>query len=79
MNASYFDVGNTWELMSKEERWSANTRFLDIIADKGDQVYLSVSRQNIRSGSYLVDEINYLIKEKGYQWINQWSLVKKTR
>jgi RHS repeat-associated protein len=77
MNASYFDIGDIWNQMDKEERWAANTHFLDVIAGKGDQVYLSVPKQNIRPGSYLVDEINYLTKEKGYQWINQWSLVIK--
>jgi hypothetical protein len=77
MNASYFDIGDIWNTMKEGERWSANTRFLDIIAERGNQVYLSVSKQNIKPGTYLAEEIQYLTKEKGYKWINQWSLVKK--
>jgi len=57
MAANYFDIGDTWNLMSKEERWATNTRFLDIIAERGNQVYLSVSKQNIKPGTYLADEI----------------------
>jgi RHS repeat-associated protein len=72
--ASYFDIGDTWNSLTPAQRTAANRHFLDKIADAGDQVYLSVSKTKIRPGSSLADEVQYLINERGYQWINQWSL-----
>ena len=74
MNASYFDLGNEWEPNTGP---IANKYFLDLISNRGDQIYLSLPKMQIRTGSQLVDEINYLTGEKGYFWINQWSLIKK--
>jgi len=74
MNASYFDLGNAWEPNTGP---LANKYFLDVISNRGDQIFLSVPKFQIRAGSQLVDEINYLTGEKGYIWINQWSLIKK--
>gem|GEM_PF-6308577 len=74
--ASYFDIGSKWGQLSETQRIAANKHFLDLIADKGDQILLSVPKGKIRPSSYLMDEIEYLTKEKGYRWINQWSLVK---
>jgi len=74
--ASYFDIGDAWDSLTPAQRWAANTHFLDKIAANGDQVLLSLPKTKIRPGSYLADEIQYLIKEKGYRWINQWSLGK---
>jgi len=48
----------------------------DLIADRGDHILLSVPRDKIREGSYLEAEISYLINEKGYRFVNQWSLRK---
>ena len=56
MNASYFDLGNAWEANSGP---IANKYFLDIISNRGDQIFLSVPKMQIRAGSQLVDEINY--------------------
>lgn len=75
--ASYFDLGKTWDKLSESERKAANMHFLDKISKQGDQVLLSVPKTKIRSGSILSEEIKYLIKEKGYVWINQWSLKKR--
>lgn len=50
-----------------------HTRSLDKLIQSGDQVFLSVSKQNIRQGSILADEIKCLTG-KGYKWVNQWSL-----
>ena len=77
INASYFDIGKAWDLLSPAERKAANIHFLDIIAERGDQVYLSVPKYQIRPNSSLSFEIDYLIKFKGYVWVNQWSLIKK--
>ncbi|MBN1852516.1 MAG: hypothetical protein JW829_07315 [Pirellulales bacterium] len=74
--ASYFDIGDTWDTLSDAERWAANRHFLDKIANAGDKVLLSLPKTKIRPDSYLAKEIQYLINEKGYRWINQWSLGK---
>jgi hypothetical protein len=29
---------------------------------------------SVLAGSYLERELNYLVNEKGYQWVNQWAL-----
>lgn len=65
----------------KPSRWgqckpsrSANDHFLDIIAARGDRVLLATAKKEIRPGSPLAHEIQYLTREKGYRWVNQWSL-----
>jgi hypothetical protein len=72
--ASYFDIGDAWNTLTPAQRTSANMHFLDEVAEAGDQIYLSLPKSEIRRGSALADEIQYLTGEKGYQWINQWSL-----
>ena len=72
--ASYFDIGDAWNTLTPAQRTSANMHFLDEVAGAGDQIYLSLPKSEIRRGSALADEIQYLTGEKGYQWINQWSL-----
>ena len=72
--ASYFNLGNTWDSLIQAQRATANRYFLDKIADVGDKIFLSVPKTEIRSGSALADEVKYLTTERGYHWINQWSL-----
>ena len=72
--ASYFDIGDAWNTLTPAQRTSANMHFLDEVAGAGDQIFLSLPKSEIRRGSALADEIQYLTGEKGYQWINQWSL-----
>jgi RHS repeat-associated protein len=72
--SSYFDIGDAWNTLTPAQRTSANMHFLDEVAGAGDQIYLSLPKSEIRRGSALADEIQYLTGEKGYQWINQWSL-----
>jgi hypothetical protein len=36
----------------------------------------AVRKSEIKPGSWLEKEIEYLINEKGYRWLNQWSLAK---
>jgi hypothetical protein len=76
MQASYFDIGDTWNSLTDAQKWAANKHFLDKIALKGDQILLSIEKSKINPGSYLETEIEYLIEQKGYRWINQWSLKK---
>jgi hypothetical protein len=78
MGASFFEVDpKVWDALSPQERWAANKHFLDVVAAKGDQVDLSVPKYEIRQNTSLAKEIDYLTKEKGYQWLNQRSLIKK--
>ena len=74
--ASFFDIGDVWNLLTPTQRWAANTHFLDKIASRGDQVLLSLPKSKVRPDSYLAKEIQYMINEKGFRWINQWSLGK---
>lgn len=73
--ASYFDIGDAWDSLSDAQRTAANQHFLDRIAANGDTVILSLPKTKIRPGSSLAWEVQYLITEKGYRWINQWSMV----
>jgi hypothetical protein len=72
--ASYFDVGDAWEALTPAQRTAANNHFLDIIASRGDRVLLSVPKYQIQQGTALADEVAYLTSQKGYVWVNQWSL-----
>lgn len=75
--ASYFDIGKVWKGLTDTERWRANRHFLDMIVSNRDRVLLSLPKGTIRAGSWLAREIDYLIKKKGYRWINQWALGPK--
>jgi len=74
--ASYFDLGSRWDGLTAAQRTAANQHFLDVIAARGDDILLSVPKTKIRYPSALADEIKYLTEEKGYSWVNQWSLKK---
>ena len=75
--ASYFDIGKAWDRLTDAQRWAANRHFLDKITAARDQVFLSIPKKLIRPNSSLAREVDYLIREKGYRWLNQWSLVPK--
>lgn len=72
--ASFFDIGDVWNSLSREEQWAANRHFLDKVAEAGQQIYLSVPKGKINPTSWLAREVAYLVEEKGYRWLNQWSL-----
>jgi RHS repeat-associated protein len=74
LGASYFDIGAVWNTLTETQRWHANSHFLDIIAARGDRVLLSVPSYSMKRPSYLEREVDYLVNEKGYQWVNQWAL-----
>ncbi|VVH55126.1 hypothetical protein BSPCLSOX_1272, partial [uncultured Gammaproteobacteria bacterium] len=74
--SSYFDNGNKWDKLSPKQRWNANKHFLDKISAKGDEINLSTPKGKIIKGKYLDKEINYLINQKGYRWIDELTLKK---
>lgn len=74
--SSYFDIGNTWNNLSNEQRWAANVHFLDMIAAKGDVVNITIAKSAIRSDSILADEVRHLINNRGYQWAGPNTLRK---
>jgi hypothetical protein len=78
-NASFFSLGKIWGdvIASGEDPWKYNKIFLDEIAKKGDKVLLSIHKKDVKKGSYLAKEIDYLIREKKYYWKNQWTLQKR--
>jgi hypothetical protein len=60
--------------MSAAERWAANQRFLDRIVARGDDVVMSTFLGNVRPGSTLEREVQYLIG-RGYQVLDDgWRL-----
>lgn len=75
--SSYFDLGDTYSSLSESQQKVANFHFLDKVAENGDDILLSVPKNQIKSGSSLEDEITYLVSEKGYKWVNQWALKKR--
>jgi len=72
--ASYFDIGVAWDSLSATQRTAANNHFLEVVAARGDRILLSTPKTQIREGSALADEIQYLTTNHGYRWVNQWSL-----
>jgi hypothetical protein len=75
--ASYFDIGDMWQIMTTAEREAANLHFLNIIGARGDKVILSVPRSQIIPDSALFKEVQYLKDSLNYQWVNQWSLQRR--
>ena len=76
LGASYFDIGADWERLVGEgvDPWALNVQFRETIATRGDQVLVSVSKVNIPEVGPLRDEVNYLVNQLDYVWVNQWSL-----
>ena len=75
-NASYFNIGNAWSSLSVAQQEAANYHFLDIIAKKGDTIYLSTHINNIIPKSSLAKEIKYLTDNYGYKIVNGLKLQK---
>ena len=72
--ASYFDIGDAWEGLTSTEREAANRHFLDVVTGRGDRILLSIPKSKIQPDTWLAWEVKYLTKERGYVWVNQWSL-----
>jgi len=63
--------------MSSAERWAANVKFLDEGIRAGAEFVLATARSEIRSGSVLEKEVQYLLAH-GYKWAdNGLSLIPK--
>jgi hypothetical protein len=69
--ASYFDIGSAW---NPETGPVANRYFINLIADRGDRVLLSIPKTQIQAGTGLAEEVRILVQERGYKWIGQWAL-----
>ena len=65
-----------WERLSPAKRWAANQKFLDRAIARGDEIILS--NRNIRPGSSLQREVDYLLK-RGYELIRDAGRLVKRR
>jgi hypothetical protein len=73
--ASYYEIDQaTWKSLSAEQQWAANEHFLDVVAAKGDTIALSTAKADIPASTSLAKEIDYLTSQKGYVWVDQFSL-----
>jgi len=74
--ASYFYIGkDAWDKAGDAKGRAANVHSLDIIAGKKNRVLLSIPTGKIPSGSGTAGEVDYLIKNKDYRWLDDWTLV----
>jgi RHS repeat-associated protein len=61
-----FNVPQTvWDVMSPEEQWAANQRFLDRAIARGSEVQLATPAAAAREGSFYERELQYL-QSRGY-------------
>jgi hypothetical protein len=72
--ASYLDIGDAWKGLTDAERLAANRHFLDTVTSRGDRILLSTPKSKIQPDTSLAWEVEYLTGERGYVWVNQWSL-----
>ena len=62
--------------LSKAQIWQANEYFLDLIAKRGDEVFVNIPKGEVMErGGNLAKEVNHLVKKWGYVWANQYKLV----
>ncbi len=67
LNTKPFSVpDNIWNKMTLAEQWAANQKFLDRAIFKGTEFNLATPIDKIRQGSYLQEEIEYLMSQ-GYR------------
>ncbi len=55
-----------WQKMTEAEIWAANKKFLDRTIKRGDRIRLATHYDEVRKGSYLEKELEYLTS-KGYK------------
>jgi hypothetical protein len=51
--------------MTPDQQWQSNMRFLDRAIDRGDRIVLATHVEDVRPGSFLEREIQYL-QTNGY-------------
>jgi hypothetical protein len=56
---------NVWNKMSAAEQWTANTKFLDRMILRGDNIRLATPLNQVKPGSFYQQELNFLFG-KGY-------------
>ena len=52
--------------MTEADQWAANTKFLDRMISRGDDIVLATRADLARPGSYFAREIHYLLS-KGFK------------
>ncbi|HEX8576740.1 MAG TPA: hypothetical protein VF677_10655, partial [Flavobacterium sp.] len=55
-----------WNSMSSAEQWIANTKFLNRMILRGDNIRVATPLNQVKPGSFFQKELNYLF-EKGYK------------
>ena len=55
-----------WNKMSAAEQWTANSKFLDRLILRGDNIRLATPLNQVKPGSFFQKELNYLF-DKGYK------------
>lgn len=76
--ASYFDIGEAWNLATDTQRLAANQHVLDIAIANRDTITLSVPIGKIGPNTFTGAEIRYL-ESHGYQRTAMNTLVPPTR
>jgi len=67
LGANKFQIPtNVWNKMTAAEQWTANTKFLDRMVLRGDNIRLATQLNNVRPASFFQKELNYLF-EMGYK------------
>jgi hypothetical protein len=68
LGATWLNVPlNVWNSMSEEEQWDTNEEFLFNAVNAGQTFVSSTPRALIQAGTWLAEEVNYLIAHN-YQW-----------
>lgn len=57
---------SVWDKMSAAEQWTANTKFLDRMILRGDNIRLATPLSKVKPGSFFQKELNYLF-DKDYK------------
>ena len=67
LGANRFEIpANVWNKMTAAEQWAANTKFLDRMILRGDNIRLATPLSKVKLGSFYQKELNYLF-DKGYK------------
>jgi hypothetical protein len=67
LGARRFNIPTSvWNKMSEAERWAANTKFLNRMIARGDDVILATRADLAKPGSYFARELEYLLS-KGFK------------
>jgi hypothetical protein len=68
IGAKVFDIPpKAWRAMSEAAQWAANRKFLARGISEGAEFVMATPRSDIRAGSDLAEEVQYLLK-RGYEW-----------